>query len=127
MNRYRKKGSNVHQRSSGEGSAATAASKYPILSYRRSKHNHVIVREDKDTKISIGITHAARSGHHKNISLNVNPNPNDQRKAYLLNYPTKDRSKLYNDNKKNLRIDPSDYSTVERIGAKKPQDMSKKK
>lgn len=125
MNRHRRKGMYAQQRN--KSSSAEEPVKYPILSYRRSKHNHVIVREDKDTKISIGITHAPYCGHHKNVPLNINPDSKDQREAYLLNYPTKDRSQLYTNTKRPLKLDPSDYPAVERIGAKPPQDMSKKK
>lgn len=37
-----------------------------------------------------------------------------------------DRPELYEKSKKQLKIHESDYAKVEKIGKKKPQDMSKK-
>lgn len=51
--------------------------KYPIKYYKRSKHHHIIIRENKDTNISVGITHNPKRGNHKNIPLEVNPDSSD--------------------------------------------------
>lgn len=100
--------------------------KYPVKYYKRSKHHHIIIRENKDTNVSVGITHSPKRGNHKNIPLEVNPNPSDSTQAYILDYPVKDRTELYEKSKRKLNIHESDYAKVEKVGKKKPQDMSKK-
>lgn len=101
--------------------------KYPIEFYKRSRHHHAIINEDSETKISVGITHSPKRGKHKNIPLEVNPDSSDPRKSYIQDYPTKDRLELYENSRKAMKIDESDYTKLERVGKKKPQDMSKKK
>lgn len=68
-------------------------------------HPTIAVGENGNKIANIGITHQAKRGHHKNIALNSNPNPKDQRTAYI-------RDDLQYDDKKFLKELLSGYKKL---------------
>lgn len=50
---------------------------------KKARHPKLIVEQEQDTLGFMGLTEDPKSGHHKNITLTVNPKKKDKRKAYL--------------------------------------------
>ena len=100
-----------------------------IKSYLPSGHPHIITKEEGKITHSIGLTSSPKRGHHKNIKLSKNPNPNSEKDSYLHDYLTEDYSKNYRQNKKyeNWSISKEDEEKIKIISKKKPQSRIKKR
>lgn len=86
----------------------------------RGNHPHVVVKKGKSTWISVGLTHASRSGHHKLSEVTESTGE----KAYLVHYVTEDNRKNYKANPENYSVDKK---TEKRATAMAENYLNKKK
>ena len=52
-------------------------------SNKGGKHPSIVVGEENNKFANLGLTHAEKRGHHKNIMLSRNPNPQDKKPSYV--------------------------------------------
>ena len=84
----------------------------------RKNHPALVVGEGKKKYANLGLTHSKKRGHHTNIGLTQNPNPNDDKMAYLRDDMQFDEKKLLKE-KLNYKIQEVDISKIEKIINKK--------
>ncbi len=87
---------------------------------KNKSHPSLVVGENKNTFANLGLTHAKMRGHHKNIQLSSNPNPNDKKISYI-------RDDMQYDDKQNLKEVLKDYKSLSKTDVNKVQKLIKKK
>jgi len=73
---------------------------------KRKNHPAIVVGEEDNSYLNLGLTHSKKRGHHNNIPLSKNPNSNDNSVAYV-------RNTLQIDDKKYLKKVLSHYQLSE--------------
>ena len=98
------------------------SSLFTIRKKRKEKHPQIIVGADRTSFESVGLTHSKRSGKRSNIELFINPDKNDNRKAYLKKQIIRDFKFLFSKAFKNYQLSDEDIEEL-----KKFLDEKKKK
>lgn len=82
---------------------------------KRIKHPTYIFDERGNMYQYIGITHSEKVGDIQNIPLKKNPNPNDNRKAYIRPFVEEDKPKNFSRSMKDWKFSSEDKKTVQKV------------
>lgn len=82
---------------------------------KRIKHPTYLIDENGRMYQYIGITHSSKTGDSKNIPLKQNPNPKDNRRAYIRPVVDEDKPENFSRRMKDWRFSVEDRETVKQI------------
>lgn len=87
----------------------------------KGSHPALVVGKKGKKMANIGLSTKPKRGHHKNIELHSNPNPKDNRKAYLRNDLQFHDEKMLKEILKKYKLSPKDIEKVKNIIKKSNQ------
>ena len=82
-------------------------------------HPSLVVGEEGNNYANLGLTSNPKRGHHKNIELSKNPNPNSKEKSYIRNDLELHDKKHLRNVLKDYRLSNKDINKIMRIINKK--------
>lgn len=82
---------------------------------KRTRHPAFVFDEKNGKFVYIGITHSPKVGEVENIPLKNNPNPNDEKQAFVRPEAEEDKPKNFGRSMKDWKLSEEDKKTINKI------------